>query len=68
MKIKKSMYEAGQYQEILDQLATSQGQGSTEYMEAVKRRAVIYNRSTIRIDSAENFIKDMVNNDLIEVK
>tara|TARA_R110000824_G_scaffold98566_1_gene235117 strand:+ start:2699 stop:2887 length:189 start_codon:yes stop_codon:yes gene_type:complete len=61
------MYEAGQYQEILDQLSTSQGQGSTQYMEAVKQRAVIYNSSIVRIDSAEHFIKDMVNNDLIKM-
>ena len=67
MRIKRSMYEAGQYQEILDQLSTSQGQGSTQYMEAVKQRAVIYNSSIVRIDSAEHFIKDMVNNDLIKM-
>ena len=67
MRIKRSMYEAGQYQEILDQLSTSQGQGSTQYMEAVKQRAVIYNSSIVRIDSAEHFIKDMVNSDLIKV-
>ena len=67
MRIKRSMYEAGQYQEILDQLSTSQGQGSTQYMEAVKQRAVIYNSSIVRIDSAEHFIKDMVNSDLIKM-
>ena len=67
MRIKRSMYEAGQYQEILDELSTSQGQGSTQYMEAVKQRAVIYNSSIVRIDSAEHFIKDMVNNDLIKM-
>lgn len=67
MRIQRSMYEAGQYEEILNQLATSQGQGSAEYMEAVKQRAVIYNSSIVRIDSAEHFIKDMVSNDLIKV-
>lgn len=67
MKIKKAMYEDGQYEEILNRLSTSQGQGSTQYMEAVKQRAVVYNSSIVRIDSAEHFIKDMVSNDLIKV-
>ena len=67
MKVSLSMYENGQYQEILEQLSSSQRQAPDEYMAAVKKRAVIFNSSTVRTDSAEAFITDMVNNNLIQL-
>ena len=67
MKVNRSLYQSGRYQEILEQLSSAQGQPAGEYMAAVKKRAVIYNSSKVRTESPEAFITDMVNNDLIQL-
>ena len=67
MKVNRSLYQSGRYQEILEQLSSAQGQTAGEYMAAVKKRAVIYNSSKVRTESPEAFVTDMVNSNLIQL-